>query len=86
MSHKVISVRPEVKDRMDQQIKIIESKQGVKYSYTQLIQVLLKNYEYMNDGAVVFTDKTTTEVKPEQQLELELEDRPDPSSWYKQTS
>ena len=76
MSHKVISVRPEVKDRMDQQIKIIESKQGVKYSYTQLIQVLLKNY----------TDKTTTEVKPEQQLELELEDRPDPSSWYKQTS
>ncbi len=61
MSHKVISVRPEVKDRMDQQIKIIESKQGVKYSYTQLIQVLLKNYEYMNDGAVVFTDKTTTE-------------------------
>ncbi len=76
MSHKVISVRPEVKDRMDQQIKIIEDKQGVKYSYTQLIQVLLKNY----------TDKTTTEVKPEQQLELELEDRPDPSSWYKQTS
>tara|TARA_B100000945_G_C20217288_1_gene518930 strand:+ start:559 stop:792 length:234 start_codon:yes stop_codon:yes gene_type:complete len=77
MSHKVISVRPEVKDRMDQQIKIIEDRQGVKYSYTQLIQVLLKNYEYMNDGAV---------VKPEQQLELELEDRPDPSSWYKQTS
>lgn len=77
MSHKVISVRPEVKDRMDQQIKIIEDKQGVKYSYTQLIQVLLKNYEYMNDGAV---------VKSEQQLELELEDRPDPSSWYKQTS
>jgi hypothetical protein len=78
MSHKVISVRPEVKDRMDQQIKIIESKQGVKYSYTQLIQVLLKNYEGVNND--------TPPVKPEQQLELELEDRPDPSSWYKQTS
>ena len=60
MSHVVISVSPETKERIDVLRDQIESANGYRLSYSDIVKMLLKAYE---DGGP---------VKDERQLELDF--------------
>ena len=72
MAHVVISVSPETKQRIDVLRDQIESANGYRLSYSDIVKMLLKTYE---DGGP---------VKDERQLELDFgEDRSDILERYK---
>ena len=72
MSHVVISVSPETKERIDVLRDQIESANGYRLSYSDVVKMLLKTYE---DGKP---------VKDERQLELDFdEDKSDIFKRYK---